>query len=84
MIILDDYSIECLSLVSSDFLGIHRNSFYFFGSQIYSWRESPSGQRIESSYGRAPVYVEIGAARHAHHVGTLSGNVASQDLVATS
>ena len=28
--------------------------------------------------------VEIGAARYAHHVGTLPGNVASQELVTTS
>ena len=28
--------------------------------------------------------IEIGAVRHAHHVVTLSGKVASQDLVATT
>ena len=63
MIFLDDYSIECLSLVPSDFLGIHRNSFYFFGSQIYSWREYSSGQRSESSYGRTPDYSNLGLFR---------------------
>ena len=59
MIILDDYSIECLSLVSSDFLGIHRNSFYFFGSQIYSWRESCSRKRTKFIYRRDYTDLEL-------------------------
>ena len=59
MIILDDYSIECLSLVSSDFLGIHRNSFYFFGSQIYSWRESCSRKRTKFLYRRDYTDLEL-------------------------
>ena len=52
MIFLDDYSIP--SLVSSASLGLYRNCV--FGSQIYSWRESSSWQRTESSYGRALDY----------------------------
>ena len=50
MIFLDDYSIGCLSPASSASLVLYRNSE--FGSQIYSWRESSSRQRTESSYGR--------------------------------
>lgn len=58
MIFLDDYSIGCLSPESSASPGLYRNSE--FGSQVYSWRESSSGQRIESSYGRALDYSNFG------------------------
>ena len=61
VIFLDDYSIGCLSPASSAFLGLHRNNE--FGSQIYSWRESLSGQRTESSYGRALDYSNLGLSR---------------------
>ncbi|PUU79922.1 hypothetical protein B9Z19DRAFT_1063905 [Tuber borchii] len=57
----DDYSIRCPSPVSSAFLGLDGNRE--FGTQIYSWRESPSWQRTESSYGRALDYSNLGLFR---------------------